>query len=99
MGGRRQNKMVLRGNTYIVGEGITEQFYFAHLKQLRKYKCVIKPRFFGKTSISDIEKSVKKLLLGGVSAICFFDADVSVRDAAENKKLEKFRKQYARNKT
>jgi hypothetical protein len=98
MGGRRQNKIELRGNTYIVGEGITEQYYFAHLKQLRKYNCVIKPRFFGKTSISEIEKSVHKLLLGGVQVICVFDADVSVRDEAENKKLEQFRKRYGRNK-
>lgn len=98
MGGRRQNKIELRGNTYIVGEGITEQFYFAHLKQLRKYNCVIKPRFFGKTSISEIDKSVKKLLLGGVTVICVFDADVSARDKAENEKLKEFRKRYAKNK-
>lgn len=97
MGGRRQNNIELRGRTYIVGEGITEQFYFAHLKQLRKYDCVIKPRFFGKTSISEIEKSVQKLLLGGVHVICVFDADVSVRDETENKKLEQFQKRYRRN--
>ncbi|HPB05961.1 MAG TPA: hypothetical protein PLQ09_07830 [Prolixibacteraceae bacterium] len=64
MGGRKQNNIELRGGTYIVGEGITEQFYFAHLKQLQKYNCIIKPRFFGKTSVSEIEKSVQKLLLG-----------------------------------
>lgn len=98
MGGRRQNKIELRGNTYIVGEGITEQYYFAHLKQLRKYNCVIKPRFFGKTSISEIDKSVKKLLLGGVTVICVFDADVSARDKTENEKLKEFRRRYAKNK-
>lgn len=98
MGGRKQNNIELRGSTYIVGEGITEQFYFAHLKQLREYNCVIKPRFFGKTSISEIEKSVQKLLFGGVQVVCVFDTDVSVRDMAENKKLEQFRKHYSRNK-
>jgi hypothetical protein len=98
MGGRKQNRIKLRGRTYIVGEGITEQFYFAHLKHLRKYNCVIKPRFFGKTSISEIEKSVQKLLLGAAQVICVFDIDVSVRDESENKKLEQFRKRYVRNK-
>lgn len=98
MGGRKQNNIELRGGTYIVGEGITEQFYFAHLKQLQKYNCIIKPRFFGKTSVSEIEKSVQKLLLGGAHVICVFDVDVSVRNAAENKKLVQFRKRYSRNK-
>lgn len=98
MGGRRQNNIELRGNTYIVGEGITEQFYFAHIKHIYNYDCVIKPRFFGKTSISEIDKSLQKLLLGRAQVICVFDVDVSVRDAAENKKLEQFRKRYNRNK-
>lgn len=97
MGGRRQNKLELRGNVYIVGEGITEQYYFSHLKFLQKYSYVVKPRFFGKTSISEIEKSVVKLLLGGVSVICFFDADVSARDAVEKENLNKFRRKYANN--
>jgi hypothetical protein len=98
MGARRHNNIELRGNTYIVGEGITEQFYYSHMKHLRNYDCVIKPRFFGKTSISEIDKSVQKLLLGGAQVICVFDVDVSVRDAAENRKLEQFRKRYGRNK-
>ncbi len=98
MGGRRQNKLELRGNVYIVGEGITEQFYFSHLKRLKKYNYVVKPRFFGKTSISEIQKSVEKLLLGGVTVICVFDADVSAREATEKENLNKFRRKYANNK-
>lgn len=97
MGGRRQNKLELRGNVYIVGEGITEQFYFSHLKFLRKYNYIVKPRFFGKNSISEIQKSVEKLLLGGVTVICVFDADVSVRNVSENENLKKFRRKYASN--
>ncbi len=98
MGARKQNNIDLRGDTYVVGEGITEQFYYSHMKYLRNYDCVIKPRFFGKTSISEIDKSVQKLLLGGAQVICAFDVDVSVRNAAENRKLEQFRKRYGRNK-
>lgn len=96
MGGRRQQKLELRGNVYLIGEGITEQYYFAHLKLLQKYNCVVKPRFFGKTSISEIEKSVRKLLLGGVTVICVFDADVSMRDKVEKVKLAQFKQRYVR---
>lgn len=98
MGGRRNKQRELKGTVYIVGEGITEQYYFAHLKHLRKYSCSVKPRFFGKTSIPEIERTVKKLLLGGVMVICVFDADVAVRDPAEQEKLEQFRKKYGKNK-
>lgn len=97
MGGRRQNKLELRGNVYIVGEGITEQYYFSHLKFLKKFNYVVKPRFFGKTSISEIDKSVAKLLLGGVTVICVFDTDVSSRDSIERENLNRFRRKYAKN--
>jgi hypothetical protein len=97
MGGRKNKKLDLRNGIFIVGEGITEQYYFAHLKQLRKYSCSVKPRFFGKTSIDEISRTVSKLLMGGVSVICIFDADVSARDAVENEKLNKFKKKYQKN--
>ncbi len=98
MGGRRKRNLDLRGSVFIIGEGLTEQYYFAHLKHLKKYNCIVKPRFFGKTSIDEIEKSVKKLLLGGVIVTCVFDADVSERDISEKEKFIQFKKKYQRNK-
>lgn len=98
MGGRRNKNLDLRGGVFVIGEGITEQYYFTHLKNLKKYKCVVKPRFFGKTDIVQIEKSVEKLLPGGVYIICVFDADVSERNAAEKEKLNQFKRKYQKNK-
>lgn len=97
MGGRRRRKLNLRGDVYVIGEGITEQYYFTHLKYLKKYKCVVKPRFFGKADITQIDKTVEKLLLGGVNVICVFDADVSERNATEKEKLKQFRQKYQEN--
>lgn len=97
MGGRKNKKLDLKNGIFIVGEGITEQYYFAHLKQLRNYSCFVKPRFFGKTSIDEITKTVNRLLMGDVSVICVFDADVSARNAVENQKLIKFKKKYQKN--
>ena len=97
MGGRRQRGLELKGDIFIIGEGITEQYYFTHLKHLKKYKCVVRPRFFGKTDIVQIKKSVEKLLHGGVSVICVFDADVSNRNLAEKEKLNQFRRKYQKN--
>ncbi|MBA7534467.1 hypothetical protein ES705_26714 [subsurface metagenome] len=97
MGGRRQRKLNLRGDVFIIGEGITEQYYFTHIKHLKKYKCVVKPRFFGKTDITQIDKIIEKLLLGGINVICVFDADVSERNTAEKEKLNQFRLKYQKN--
>jgi len=93
MGGRRSNNLELKKGLYIIGEGITEQYYFTHLKRLKNYKCVIKPRFFGKTDIAQINKQVEKLLLGDISVICVFDADVSQRNQIENNKFSAISKE------
>lgn len=97
MGGRKNKKLELRNSIFIVGEGITEKYYFEHLKKLRKYSCTVKPRFFDKTGIDEISRTVNKLLMGGVSVICIFDADVAARDRVENEKLNKFKKKYQKN--
>jgi len=94
MGRRIQRNIQLKSGVFVVGEGITEQYYFTHLKQINKYKCIVKPRFFGKTDISQIEKTVKKLLMGDVTVICVFDADISKRNKEENRKLVLFKKCY-----
>jgi hypothetical protein len=98
MDGRKKKGLGLKRGFFIVGEGITEQYYFAHLKQLKHYNCVVKPRFFGKTNIGQIQNQVEKLLSGDIQVICVFDADVSERNAAEKKKLNQFIQKYGKNK-
>lgn len=97
MSGRKRRRIALKRTIFIIGEGLTEQYYFSHLKQIKNYSCTIKPRFFGKTDISQIEKVVKKLLMGDIMVVCVFDADVSQRNRAENERLAKFKKTYKSN--
>jgi hypothetical protein len=54
MGGRRQNTRDLKPGIYIIGEGITEQYYFSHLRELYKLNCKIRPRLFKITSIKEM---------------------------------------------
>ena len=90
--------METKNPIYIVGEGITEQYYFKHLKKLKNYRCIVKPRFFEKTSLDEIQKTTDKLLSGDVTVVCVFDTDVSVINKKEAEKLKKFIKKYERNK-
>jgi len=90
----RGRNIKLKERIYIVGEGITEQYYFKHLKNLNQYNYIVKPRFFGKTSIQQIEKTVQSLLSGGVMVICVFDADVAYQNKTTRQKFEQFLNRY-----
>lgn len=82
---------------YIVGEGITEQYYFQHLKRLKGFTCIVKPSLFGNTNIFEIEKKIPALLNEDADIICVFDADVSKRNKVENERLASLKKRYAAN--
>lgn len=64
---------------HLVGEGLTELYYFSHLKRLNGYRYSISPRLFENNGIDKIEKKIKELLQEDVFVICVFDADVSKR--------------------
>ena len=74
---------------HIVGEGLTELFYFSHLKKLLGYRYSISPRLFENNSIEKIEKKIKELLDEDVFVICVFDADVCRRFDATTERLLK----------
>ena len=61
----------------IIGAGITEQWYFTHLKALRGYRVKIRPRFFGTETAAGLAKRIEEVLQDEGIAICVFDADVS----------------------
>lgn len=98
MGGRKQKIREPKSGIYIVGEGITEQYYFSHIKKIFGFHCTIKPRFFGNTSIAEMKKKIEELLRGDVFVICVFDADVSIHNESERKKLEQLQNKYRKNK-
>jgi len=98
MGGRKQKIREPKSGIYIVGEGITEQYYFAHIKKIFGFHCTIKPRFFGNTSIADMRKKIEELLRGDIFVICVFDADVSTHNESERKKFEQLQNKYRKDK-
>ncbi len=98
MEGRNQKIKDTYPGIHIVGEGITEQYYFTHIKHIYNYRCIVKPRFFEQTCISDIQKCTIKLLKEDADVICVFDADVSSRNLKENNALALFKQKYGNNK-
>jgi len=95
---KQKHTQNIRQVIHIVGEGLTELFYFSHIKKLLGYRCSISPRLFENNSIEKIEKKIIELLKADVFVICVFDADVSRRSSAENKKLTALKRRYEKNK-
>lgn len=81
----------------IIGAGITEQWYFDHLRKLKGYRIKLRPRFFGSETADGLMKRIKEVLEEDGIAICVFDADVSTWNEAERKKLEGLRQRYKHN--
>lgn len=82
----------------VLGEGITEQYYFTHIRALFDYHFVIKPYYFSVTSLEEMDKKISEAISEGGFAIAVFDADVSRRNEVEKKKLEAIRKKYSKKK-
>ena len=82
----------------IIGAGITEQWYFTHLKFLYDYQIKVRPRYFGSETADGMAKKIAEVLADGGTAICVFDADVSTWNETEKRKLDKLRTRYAKNK-
>lgn len=81
----------------IIGAGITEQWYFSHLKALRGYRVKIRPRFFGTETAAGLDKKIEEVLRDEGIAICVYDADVSTWNEVERKKMATLQKKYEGN--
>ena len=82
----------------VIGEGITEQYYFSHLRSLYNFRYVLKPYYFGTTSLQEMERKISEIVGGGGFAICVFDTDVSQRDEEQRKRLDHLKRKYGQKK-
>lgn len=98
MGRSINNRRLKSPNITLIGEGITEQYYFKHIRSIFDFRYILRPYYFGITSIADMERKIKEVIEGGGIAICVFDNDVSERSEIEKKKLNDLLKKYSRRK-
>ncbi len=95
---RRIRERKLKNPTItIIGEGATERYYFTHLKRLRGYNYVCKPRNFTEQTFDEMRKQIERVLADNGIAVCVFDADVTRTRSAEKAKFEDLKRKYADN--
>ncbi len=92
----RQQRNTFQG-IVILGEGLTELWYFKHLKKLFNFRCIVEPRLCQNTCIHDFSRRIDALLSADVTIICVFDADVAGRNEVERQKLNNLRTEYEGN--
>ena len=96
---RYQNRKSLRTGKYvIIGAGLTERYYFAHLKHLIDLSVDIRPRLFGRENIAAIQKRIEEVTAEKQIAICVFDADVSTWNDVERQRLAMLKVKYRNSK-
>lgn len=78
----------------VIGPGITEFYYFKHLKKFAEVQYKTKPSYFGTESINEIEKIIKKVLEEDRLAICVFDKDALANNPAEKRKFDQLVQKY-----
>jgi len=79
----------------LVGAGITEQWYFTHMRTLKQLKVKIRPRLFGREDIEQIDKRIQDILNNNGIAVAVFDTDTAAADKKEAARLNKLRAKYA----
>ena len=95
---RRIRERKLKNPTItIIGEGATERYYFTHLKRLRGYNYVCKPRNFTEQTFDEMRKQIERVLADNGIAVCVFDADVTRIRPTEKAKFEDLKRKYADN--
>lgn len=90
-----KDRFLKQPNITIIGEGLTERYYFTHLRRLKGYRYTCKPRNFIEQSLDEMQKQIDRVLADNGIAVCIFDADVSRGTLAEKAKLDAMRKKYA----
>jgi len=83
-----------RPSVVILGEGLTEQCYFQHLKRIKGLHCTVEPRLHRNTTIFSFEKKITALIQSDIDVICVFDTDVAETNPEEKRRLKHFRKKF-----
>ena len=93
----RKEREIKRSRITVIGEGLTERWYFEHLRTLKGYRYDCKPRFFAHQSYEEMQKLIEWVLQNGGIAVCVCDADITRTNEERNKKLQDIKAHYAQN--
>lgn len=92
----RKERELQRLRITVIGEGLTERWYFEHLRSIKGYRYDCKPRFFTHQSYEEMEKLIGRVLQDGGIAVCICDADITRENEERRTKLLEMKATYAK---
>lgn len=93
----RKERELRQSRITVIGEGLTERWYFDHLRTVMGYRYDCKPRFFTHQSYKEMGKLIEWVLQNEGIAVCVCDADITRNSSAESKQLKEMQDFYADN--
>lgn len=97
MARRRKERELRRSRITVIGEGLTERWYFDHLRTVMGYRYDCKPRFFSHQSYDEMRKLIEWVLQNDGIAVCVCDADITRTNNVESLRLKEMKEHYAEN--
>ena len=91
----RKERELKRSRITVIGEGLTERWYFDHLRTVMGYHYDCKPRFFSHQSYDEMRKLIEWVLQNDGIAVCVCDADITRDNPVERQRLKEMRDHYA----
>lgn len=93
----RKERELRQSRITVIGEGLTERWYFDHLRTVMGYRYDCKPRFFTHQSYEEMRKLIEWVLQNGGIAVCVCDADITRNNKAESQRLKEMKDCYSEN--
>lgn len=94
----RKERELKHSRITVIGEGLTERWYFEHLRSLKGYHFDCKPRFFTHQSYEEMGKLIDWVLQSDGIAVCVCDADITRTNEERRKIFQAMKTKYAGNK-
>ena len=97
MARKRKERELRRSRITVIGEGLTERWYFDHLRTVMGFRYDCKPRFFTHQSYDEMRKLIELVLQDDGIAVCVCDADITRINPVESVRLKEMKDKYASN--
>lgn len=97
MGRVKKERELKKSRITVIGEGLTERWYFEHLRTIKGYRYDCKPRFFSRQSYEEMEKLIDWGIQNGGIAVCVCDADITRTNEERHKKFKDMKSRYTKN--
>ena len=94
----RKERELRRSRITVIGEGLTERWYFEHLRSVKGYQYDCKPRYFVRQSYEEMMKLIDKVINDDGIAVCICDADITRQYEDRKRKLQEMKEAYAKDK-